>query len=89
MSDFNMMLAPTIDLVRDPFNPRAFETFSEDPLLTARLGVADTNGVQSIPGVGATLKHYNLNTQEHHRDRSTRRSMSARCRSSTRARGNR
>jgi beta-glucosidase len=68
-SDFNMMLAPTIDLLRDPFNPRAFETFSEDPLLTARLGAADTNGIQSNPGVGATLKHYNLNTQEHHRDR--------------------
>jgi beta-glucosidase len=68
-SDFNMVLAPTIDLLRDPFNPRAFETFSEDPLLTARLGAADTNGIQSNPGVGATLKHYNLNTQEHHRDR--------------------
>ena len=67
LSDFNMMLAPTIDLLRDPFNPRAFETFSEDPLLTARLGAADTNGIQSVPGVGATLKHYNLNTQEHHR----------------------
>ena len=67
LSDYNMMLAPTIDLLRDPFNPRAFETLSEDPLLTARLGAADTNGIQSVPGVGATLKHYNLNTQEHHR----------------------
>jgi beta-glucosidase len=67
LSDFNMMLAPTIDLLRDPFNPRAFETFSEDPLLTGKLGAADTAGVQSVPGVGATVKHYNLNTQEHRR----------------------
>ena len=66
-SDFNTTLAPTIDLLRNPFNPRAFETFSEDPLLTGRLGAADVNGVQSVPGVGATVKHYNLNTQEHRR----------------------
>jgi len=66
-SDFNMMLAPSIDLLRNPFNPRAFETFSEDPLLTGRLGAADVRGIQSVPGVGATVKHYNLNTQEHRR----------------------
>ena len=66
-SNFNMTLAPSIDLLRNPFNPRAFETFSEDPLLTGRLGAADVNGVQSVPGVGATVKHYNLNTQEHRR----------------------
>jgi beta-glucosidase len=63
----NMMLAPTTDVLRNPFNPRAWETFSEDPLLTGELGAADTAGIQSVPGVGASVKHYALNTQEHRR----------------------
>jgi beta-glucosidase len=67
LSDFNMLLAPSIDLLRDPFNPRASETFSEDPLLTGVMGAADTNRMQSVEGIGATVKHYNLNTQEHRR----------------------
>lgn len=63
----NMVLAPTTDVLRNPFNPRAWETFSEDPLLTGRVGAADIRGIQSVPGVGATAKHFALNTQEHRR----------------------
>ncbi len=66
-SGSSMSLAPSADVLRNPFNPRAWETFSEDPLLTGVMGAADTAGIQSVPGVGATVKHYALNTQEHRR----------------------
>src|ERR1700729_1638622 len=55
--DVDVLLAPTINLMRTPLGGRGFECFSEDPVLTARLGVAFVRGVQSA-GVGAAVKHY-------------------------------
>ena len=37
---FNMLLAPMINIARVPHGGRAFECFSEDPYLTARMTVA-------------------------------------------------
>lgn len=42
----DVLLAPTVNLHRTPFGGRHFECFSEDPLLTARIGVAYVRGVQ-------------------------------------------
>ena len=59
----DVLLAPTVNLHRTPYGGRHFECFSEDPLLTARIGVAYTRGVQS-GGVGACVKHFVANDSE-------------------------
>ncbi|MGH6655897.1 MAG: glycoside hydrolase family 3 C-terminal domain-containing protein [Actinocrinis sp.] len=59
----HMLLAPTLNLHRSPAGGRHFECFSEDPLLTGRIGAAYIRGVQS-GGVSATAKHYVANDSE-------------------------
>jgi beta-glucosidase len=59
----DVLLAPTVNIVRTPLSGRGFECFSEDPVLTARLAVAYVRGVQEA-GVGATAKHYVANDSE-------------------------
>jgi beta-glucosidase len=59
----DVLLAPTINLMRTPLGGRGFEFFSEDPVLTALLGAAYVRGVQSA-GVAATLKHFVGNDSE-------------------------
>jgi beta-glucosidase len=62
----HVLLGPTVCIVRTPLAGRTFESFSEDPLLTARLTVAYVRGVQS-QGVACCIKHYACNDQEHER----------------------
>jgi beta-glucosidase len=57
------VLAPAVNLHRTPYSGRHFECFSEDPLLTARIGVAYVRGLQRN-GVGATVKHFVANDSE-------------------------
>ncbi|MFZ0920822.1 MAG: glycoside hydrolase family 3 C-terminal domain-containing protein [Candidatus Dormiibacterota bacterium] len=59
----DVLLAPTVNIVRTPLSGRGFECFSEDPVLTARMAVAYVRGVQDS-GVGATAKHYVGNDSE-------------------------
>lgn len=59
----DILLAPTVNLHRTPFGGRHFECFSEDPLLTARIGAAYVRGLQS-EGVAATVKHFVANDSE-------------------------
>ncbi|HEY1651052.1 MAG TPA: glycoside hydrolase family 3 C-terminal domain-containing protein [Acidimicrobiales bacterium] len=61
-----VLLGPTVCIVRTPLAGRTFESFSEDPLLTARLTVAYVQGVQSH-GVACCIKHFACNDQEHER----------------------
>ncbi|MEO8925631.1 MAG: glycoside hydrolase family 3 C-terminal domain-containing protein, partial [Caulobacteraceae bacterium] len=58
-----VVLAPTINIVRTPLWGRNFETYSEDPFLAGTLGAAFVAGLQT-EGVGASLKHYAVNNQE-------------------------
>jgi len=53
-------------LHRGALNGRNFECYSEDPYLTARLGVAYIGGLQSR-GVAATIKHFVGNESEFER----------------------
>ena len=59
----DVVLAPTVNLHRTPYSGRHFECFSEDPLLTARIGAAYVRGLQGA-GVGATVKHFVANDSE-------------------------
>ena len=62
----HVVLAPTININRTPVWGRNFETYSEDPYLTAELAVDYVRGLQG-EGIGASLKHYAANNQEHRR----------------------
>ncbi|WP_437575407.1 beta-glucosidase [Sorangium sp. So ce887] len=59
----DVVLGPTVNLHRSPLGGRHFECFSEDPLLTGRIGAAYVRGLQAH-GVGATPKHYVANDSE-------------------------
>lgn len=58
-----IVYGPCLNLHRTPQNGRFFECFSEDPYLTARLGVAYIEGMQGV-GVAACPKHFVGNDQE-------------------------
>ncbi|HEX7996742.1 MAG TPA: glycoside hydrolase family 3 N-terminal domain-containing protein, partial [Streptosporangiaceae bacterium] len=59
----HVLLAPTVNLHRSPLGGRHFEAYSEDPLLTAAIGIGYVRGVQD-QGVAATVKHYVANDFE-------------------------
>ncbi|KAF5523639.1 Beta-glucosidase [Colletotrichum aenigma] len=62
----NIVLAPTINILRSPLWARAAETLSEDPWLTARMAVAVTQGIQS-QGALACPKHFAAYNQDTNR----------------------
>jgi beta-glucosidase len=62
----NILLAPGINIKRYVMCGRNFEYFSEDPYLTGVLAANYVNGLEDR-GVGACVKHYACNSQEHGR----------------------
>lgn len=65
--DVDAVLAPNLNLARSPLAGRAFEYFSEDPVLAGVLGAAWATGLQST-GTGAVAKHLVCNDSETARD---------------------
>ena len=79
----DVLLAPTVNLHRTPYGGRHFECFSEDPLLTARIGAAYVRGAAGRRASARRSSTSSPTTPRPSASRSTPGSTSARCASST------
>lgn len=66
--NLHCILAPAMNLHRNPLCGRHSEYFSEDPYLSGRMGGMESRGIESM-GLASVMKHFIANNAENFRSR--------------------
>ena len=65
-AEVSLVLGPGCNIKRNPLGGRSFEYLSEDPYISGKMAAAFIRGAESV-GVGTSVKHFAVNSQEYKR----------------------